>query len=551
MVLRDNQVRLFEKHLAALPDIDDLPSRKLALWAKGTVVVPPHTIGFVVVGGSGNFDGEVYVEAATRQKPGHEYSIPGCVTAIGGVLSIRNMADNNLKVSTGPLLARDVPCSPESSTAEVSNFSFQSCKLLPFQLADVKDQLGPNLGKDQQDEILKLINKFRDCFAVDAKELGKTNVTDMHIRLHDDVPLTYRSYRLSYSERIIVRGIVQDLMDNGIVREYESPYSSTILLVKKKSAEYRMCVDYRSLNAKTVKNRYPLPRVGDYFEKMHGNQYFTTLDLASGYHQIKMAEDSISKPAFVTPDGHYEYLRMPFGLVNAPAVFQRAINSILGRLLHHTAVAYLDDILLPSTTFSTRLNALREVFTLFRHAGITFRLSKCKFFHEKLDYLGQELSLDGIRPGRAKTKAISNYPRPTNVHEIRQFIGLTFYFRKFIQGFAAIAKPLTVLTKTNIPFVWGQEEKQAFQTLTQRLAERPVLALYNQEASTELHTDASVHGIDGILLQHQQDETLRPNCYCSRQTSKAEQHYHSYELETLAVVESMRRSFIQGAAIAI
>jgi hypothetical protein len=140
-----------------------------------------------------------------------------------------------------------------------------------------------------------------------------------------------------------------------------------------------MCVDYRSFNAKTVKDRYPLPRVDDYIERMTGCQYFTTLDLASGYHQIKMAEDSISKTAFTTPDGQYEYLRMPFGLVNAPAVFQRAINSILGKLRHHTAMAYLDDILLPSTNFSTGLHTLREVFALFRQAEMTFRLSKCQF----------------------------------------------------------------------------------------------------------------------------------------------------------------------------
>jgi hypothetical protein len=140
MVLLDNHVSLFEKHLAALQDIDDLPPRKLALWAKDTLVIPPHTIGFIAIGGPENVDGEVHVEATTRQKPGHEYSIPGCVTTIGGVLSIRDMADNNLKVSTGRLLARGVQCSPKNSTAEVSNFSIQECKLLPFQLADVKDQ---------------------------------------------------------------------------------------------------------------------------------------------------------------------------------------------------------------------------------------------------------------------------------------------------------------------------------------------------------------------------------------------------------------------------
>jgi hypothetical protein len=254
-----------------------------------------------------------------------------------------------------------------------------------------------------------------------------------------------------------------------------------------------------------------------------------------------MADDSIEKIAFITPDGHYEFLRMPFGLVNAPAVFQRAINSMLGLLRHHDAMAYLDDVLIPSSDFSTGLEKLREIFTLFRQAGMTFKLSKCRFLHTRLEYLGHEISMEGIRPGQSKTKAISNYPRQTNVHEVRQFVGLTSYFRRFIRDFATIARPLTSLTKANNPFIWEHDQEQAFQILTQRLVARPVLALYNPEAATELHTDASMHGVGGILLQYQEDGTLRPICYYSRQTTAAEQRYHSYELKTLAVVESMRR----------
>jgi hypothetical protein len=172
---------------------------------------------------------------------------------------------------------------------------------------------------------------------------------------------------------------------------------------------------------------------------------------------------------------------------------------------------------------------------------MAFRLSKCQFFHNQLGHLGHELNMEGIQPGRAKTKAVSEYPRPTNVHEIRQFIGLTSYFRRFIKDFATKAKPLTKLTKANMPFTWEEEQEEAFRFLKQRLVERPVLALYNRDAHTELHTDASKHGIGGILLQRQQDQTLRPICYFSRQTSKMEEKYHSYELETLAVVDSMRR----------
>jgi hypothetical protein len=193
--------------------------------------------------------------------------------------------------------------------------------------------------------------------------------------------------------------------------------------------------------------------------------------------------------------------------------FKGAINSILGKLRHHPTMAYLDDILIPSNTFSMGLSALREVFELFRQAGMTFRLSKCRFFFGQLEYLGHELSARGIRPGQAKTIAIRDYPQPTNVHEVRQFIGLTSYFRKFIRGFATLAKPLTTLTKQNVPFVWGAEEEKSFQALVQRLTERPVLALYNPGAITELHTDASMYGIGGILLQVQKDESLRPICY--------------------------------------
>jgi hypothetical protein len=483
----------------------------------------------------------VYIDGVAGQEPHHEYSISRCITTADGMIPVHNLADAELEIRAGKLVARSYPCLQEPVPSQVSTFCVRTCELSPFRLDDVKDQLGPTLDEEQQANVLQLINEFRDCFAVNTKELGDAHVKDMQIRLQDDIPVSYRPYRLAYAERSVVRGIVQDLLSNGIIRESESPYSSPVLLVKKKSGEYRMCVDYRSLNAKTIKDKYPLPRVDDHLERMHGSQYFTTLDLASGYHQIKVAEESTPKTAFVTPDGHYEYLRVPFGLVNAPAVFQRAINSILDKLRHHTAMAYLDDIILPATTFSVGLSALREVFELFRQAGMTFRLSKCGFFFGQLEYLGHELSSESIRPGQAKTTAIREYPRPTNVHEVRQFIGLTSYFRKFIRGFAALAKPLTTLTKSTVPFKWEADQEESFQTLRQRLAERPVLDLCNQGAVTELHTDASKHGVGGILIQHQSDGSLHPVCYYSRQTTKAEQSYHSYELETQAVVESMRR----------
>ena len=206
------------------------------------------------------------------------------------------------------------------------------------------------LNDADQLKLLSLLNKYRGCFALNMSEVGKTDITEVTLTLSDDKPVTYRPYRMPYSEREKVNNIVKDLINNEIIRESQSPYASPILLVKKKNGEERMCVDYRALNRITVKDRYPLPRIDDLLDRINERKYFTSLDLASGYHQIPISEDSISKTAFVTPDGHYEYIRMPFGLTNAPAIFQRTINQILGSLRFNTALAYLDDILIPSVS---------------------------------------------------------------------------------------------------------------------------------------------------------------------------------------------------------
>jgi Retroviral aspartyl protease./Reverse transcriptase (RNA-dependent DNA polymerase). len=413
MVMRDKQIRLFENHLAVLPDMDELPPRKVAVWAKEAAVIPPHSVAFIEICSPDRYEGDLFIESSTRHRPGKEHSLPSCVTTTrDGIVPIYNAAWDTLKLEKGQLLARGSPCVREQPSQGVSSLAISTCSLTPFQISDVIEHVGSNLSEQQRTQLLSVLNEFRDCFAEQMNELGKTNVTEMRIDLHDNVPVTFRPYRLAHAERMVVRGIVQDLLDNGIIRNSQSPYASPILLVKKKTGDYRMCVDFRALNRKTIKDTYPLPRVDDYLERIQGCHYFTTLDMSAGYHQIKMAEGSVSKTAFITPDGHYEYLRMPFGLVNAPFVFQRAVNSVLGNLRFSTAMAYLDDILMPSVTFEDGLEALREVFSLFRDAGMTFRLSKCQFFKERLEYLGHELSVAGIQPGQQKTRRLANTQDP-------------------------------------------------------------------------------------------------------------------------------------------
>lgn len=283
-----------------------------------------------------------------------------------------------------------------------------------------------------------------------------------------------------------------------------------------------------------------MPHVEDQVTRLSGKCYFTTLDLAQGYYQVPIHEASVDKTAFVTPTGQYEFLKMPFGLANAPAVFSRLIQKTLGTVSKDIAL-YLDDVMIPTVTVEQGLNLLETVLQLLTNANLKLNLKKCSFLKNTATYLGHEVTAGAIQPGQAKINCVANYSRPRNVHEIRQFIGLTSYFRKFIKGFALIARPLTELTRNDVEWRWGDEQEQAFQTLKQRLVERPVLGIYDKDARTELHTDASKLGLGGILMQYQKDGSLKPIAYFSRVTSKEESIYHSYELETLAVVESLKR----------
>lgn len=402
--------------------------------------------------------------------------------------------------------------------------------------------IGDTLDNKYVVRLYDLLQSYRDCFAENLCEVGCAVDVEMHIELLDNRPVVYRPYRLSHSEREKVRETIDDLLRNDIIQESTSSYSSPILMVKKKTGEQRLCVDFRALNNKTVKDRFPLPMIDDQVSNLSGNSFFTTLDMASGYYQVPMSKDSQHLTGFVTPDGHYEFKRMPFGLANAPAVFQRMINKILGDKRFKYALAYLDDVLIPSKDIEEMFERLEEVLQLFRQYGLTLKLSKCRFFDTKVEYLGYEVSSDGIQPGKEKLRAVEEFPTPRNVHEVRQFLGLTGYYRKFIQGYGESARPLTHLLKKDSVWKWTEEQNNAFIVLKNKLVCRPVLALYDPNLETELHTDASALGVGGILMQWQKGiRVVKPVAYFSRQTTPEEKHLHSYELETLAVVCSLKK----------
>lgn len=390
-----------------------------------------------------------------------------------------------------------------------------------------------------KDSLMNMFCDFRDCFAINIKEIGLTTKAEIEIKLKDDKPVCYQPYRLSYSQRETVMAHVKEMLENNIISPSSSPYASPIVIVKKKNGEDRICVDYRKLNSKTVKDHFPLPNMEDQLQRLAGMKYYSVVDMASGYYQIGVAKGSRSLTAFVTPDGKYEFNRMPFGLTNAPSAFQRMVNTIACEL-NNQIVAYLDDIVIASKTITEGVTLLKLFMEKIREYGLTLKPSKCKFLQNQIEFLGHVVSPAGILPGKDKILCVEKFKTPIGVTDVRRFIGLANHFRKFVPKFATVAKPLTDLTKKNVPFVWSDNQNEAFKQLKQYLCAREMLALYDPSKSHEIHTDASAIGLAGILIQVQEDGK-RPVAYFSRKTNSMEQNYHSYELETLAVVESVER----------
>ncbi|KYB25609.1 hypothetical protein TcasGA2_TC034292 [Tribolium castaneum] len=401
----------------------------------------------------------------------------------------------------------------------------------------------PELSKTDQEQLIQLVNDFKTCFASNLHELGTTDLIDMNIKLTNNKEVVrYRPYRLPYAQREEVDKIVDEMLSAGIISDSNSEYSSPVLLVKKKDGSNRLCIDYRRLNAITVKEYVPMQIIDEQLDLLSGNGYFTTLDLASGYMQVPVAKESRHLTSFVTTTGQYEFNRMPFGLVNAPSVFNRLMNMVTRKIGRGVVTIYMDDILIPSKTVGKGLEKLTLVLKTIRDLGLTLKLSKCRFLFTKLEYLGYEIDANGVRPSSRKVNAITDFPRPTNVHEVRQFLGLCNFFRRFVQDYAKIARHLTLLTKNDQRFIWSEDQANAFLPLKKILSEKPILSLYDPTAEFQVYCDASKQGLAGTYLQKKKvDAVWKPVCYFSRQTTEDEKKFHSYELEALAVVESLDR----------
>ncbi|GJW10157.1 reverse transcriptase domain-containing protein [Tanacetum coccineum] len=336
---------------------------------------------------------------------------------------------------------------------------------------------------------------------------------------------------------------LKELQDKGFIRPSHSPWGAPVLFVKKKDGSMRMCIDYRELNKLTVKNRYPLPRIDDLFDQLQGARYFSKIDLRSGYHQLRVHEDDIPKTAFRTRYGHFEFTVMPFGLTNAPAIFMDLMNRVCKPYLDKFVIVFIDDILIYSKTKEDHKVHLRLMLELLTKEKLYAKFSKCEFWLQEVHFLGHVVNQSGIHVDPSKIEAVKNWKAPTTPSEVRSFLGLAGYYRRFIANFSKIAKPLTSLTQKNQKYEWGEEQEAAFQTLKNNLCDAPVLSLPDGVEDFVVYCDASNQGLGCVLMQR--DKVI---AYASRQLKIHEKNYTTHDLELGAVVFALKtwRHYLYG-----
>ncbi|KAJ4789012.1 polyprotein [Rhynchospora pubera] len=389
--------------------------------------------------------------------------------------------------------------------------------------------------KNIQPEWQHIVKNYQDVFK-EPEGLPPKRDTDHRIILAPEArPVNQRPYRFSYFQKLELEKIVEELLKNSLIQESSSPYASPVLLVKKKDGGWRMCVDYRKLNSQTIKNKFPIPIIEDILDELHGAVYFSKLDLRSGYHQIRMNEEDVSKTAFRTHHGHYEFLVMPFGLTNAPATFQALMNKIFKPYLRKFILVFFDDILVYSKSFSEHQQHLSVALEVLRKNAMYAKKSKCDIGATQLEYLGHVISAKGVATDPKKIEAMVQWPTPKSVKELRGFLGLTGYYRRFIKHYSSIARPLTNQLKKN-SFGWNEEAEEAFQQLKTAMVSAPVLTMPDFSQPFILETDASDKGIGAVLMQGR-----RPIAFMSKCLGVKNQGMSTYEKEFLALLTAVQK----------
>ena len=362
-------------------------------------------------------------------------------------------------------------------------------------------------------------------------DMGRTNLIKHHIKLMDPVPFKETYRRIPPQMYDEVKAHIQEMLDLRAIRPSNSPWASAIVLVGKKDGRSRFCIDLRRLNNRTIKDAYSLPKIESILDSLIGAQIFSTLDLKAGYWQVEMAEECKAYTAFTCgPLGFYECDTMPFGATNVPATFQRLMHDCLGNLNMNWCIVYLDDIIIFSDSKEEHLKILEAVFQNLAAAGLKLKPSKCFFFREEIEYLGHVVSGKGTATNPKKVEAVTKWPTPKTVYDVRSFLGFVGYYRRLIKDFSKIAKPIREV----ITGLENQPKRTAKKTFVEWTEAAPILAYPDYQLPFGLHTDSNSEGLGAVLYQRQEGKLRMIGC-ASRSVSKSESHYPAHKLEFLAL----------------
>ena len=456
-----------------------------------------------------------------------------------------------------------VSAATDSTSTQVDNEPDSAAQPaeLPDQVKQLYEDSKDRLNEDQRKDLFQLLDEYSDIFAKNSADFGKTTILKHNIDTGDEPPVKQRPRRFPRHSAEELKRQVTGLAEKNIIRPSTSSWASNALLVKKKDGTYRMCIDYRELNAKTKNlDEYMLPRIDDTIDALSRAKFFCTLDLIQGYHQVELEEHAKHKTAFIAPQcnpSQWEFNYMPFGLKGAPRTFQRMMDHLLLGLDYKVALAYLDDIIVYGATIEDCMKNLQLVFERIRGANLKLKAKKCSLFQLETLYLGHIISGDGVRCDPEKIKAVKDWKPPRHLKQVRSFLGLVNYYRRFIRNYTDLAIPLYDLQRKKTKFRWGDAEQRAFEELRAALISAPVMAFPQEQGRYILDTDASGYAIGGVLSQLQRDETgaevERVIAYASRRLQGREQRYCARKRELLAIVHFVKHFdvYLRGPAITI
>ena len=409
-----------------------------------------------------------------------------------------------------------------------------------------------HMSSDERQSIIDLCVEFNDLFYLKGDKLSYSNSATHKIKTTDDEPINIKPYRIPHHQKQEVQKQVENMLNEKIIFPSKSPWNFPLIVVPKKpdadgNKRYRIAIDFRALNKKTIPDVFPLPNISDILENLGKSKVFSTLDLANGFHQLLIDPKDRDKCSFSTPFGKYSFARMPFGLSNAPATFQRLMNTVLSGLQGIKCFVYMDDIVIYGKNLQDHNNKLKEVFIKLREHNLKLQPIKCNFLRKELIYLGHIINENGIFPDPEKIKDVQKFPIPKTPKNIKQFLGLCGYYRRFIKNFSQIASPLNNLLKKNVEFIWSPSCNKAFEELKSKLINPPILTYPDFSQPFLLTTDASQNAIGAVLSQGDIGKD-HPICFGSRTLSKSEKNYSTTMKECLSIVHFCKvfRPYLYG-----